>query len=227
MLARRTKRTIVFVRAKKCFRNFKRSETGSQVFFFASNNRFQYFQKPPIFPSSINNNKKERGRKKKPFSQESTHGNKQRGNITLHLSTLRYYSEPPSRLANVISFPLGAPLSSRFLPNSLLLNRSFTSKKGSNYSRPEILLAFDKNSLSSSNSNVIPNDAEFCSNFNFLILRIPTTSIKRSVEFAHFHSTNNWRGRKTCTKNLRMAKLLFSIRSRLGWLVKSRPPSFS
>lgn len=67
MLARRTKRTIVFVRAKKCFRNFKRSETASQVFFFASNNRFQYFQKPPIFPSSINNNKKERGRKKKTF----------------------------------------------------------------------------------------------------------------------------------------------------------------
>lgn len=92
---------------------------------FASNNRFQYFQKPlfppfsPIFPSSINNNKKERGREKKTFFIGiNVHARKQvawKYNITL-IDIKILQRTTLSRLANVISLPLGAPLSSRFLP---------------------------------------------------------------------------------------------------------------
>lgn len=175
MLARRTKGTIVFVRAKKCFRNFKRSETRSQVCFRVEQSIPIFPETPfsPIFPSSINNNKKERGReKKKPFSQESTHGNKQRGNITLHLSTLRYYSEPPSLAWPTLFL---SPLALHFPRVSfqlILLNRSFTSKKGSNYSLVQRFYS-PSTKIPLSSSNVISNDAEFCSNFNFLIFPVP------------------------------------------------------
>lgn len=151
MLARRTKGTIVFVRAKKCFRKFKRSETGSQVCFRVEQSIPIFPETPfsPIFPSSINNNKKERGReKKKPFSQESTftHGNKQRGNITLHLSTLRYYSEPPSLAWPTLFL---SPLALHFPRVSFQLTTQpilYFEKRLELLSRPEILLAFDKNS---------------------------------------------------------------------------------
>lgn len=146
-LAQTAKKERLFSLAEKNAFKILKDQKREVKYVFTANNRFQYFQKPlfSIFipPSSINNDKKEGREEKKNLFHTNQRSHIYvhaeagvRENITLqHLSTLRYYSEPPSRLfLSLLHFP-------RLPSNSLLLNRSFASKKRLELLYVQILVA--------------------------------------------------------------------------------------
>lgn len=142
-LAQTAKKERLFSLAEKNAFKILKDQKREVKYVFTANNRFQYFQKPlfSIFipPSSINNDKKEGREEKKNLFHTNQRSHIYvhaeagvRENITLqHLSTLRYYSEPPLYLAyfspsyTLLVFP----------PTHYYLTDPLLRKKGSNYSR--------------------------------------------------------------------------------------------
>lgn len=140
-LAQTAKKERLFSLAEKNAFKILKDQKREVKYVFTANNRFQYFQKPlfSIFipPSSINNDKKEGREEKKNLFHTNQRSHIYvhaeagvRENITLqHLSTLRYYSEPPSRLfLSLLHFPRLPSTTHYYLTDPLLR------KKGSNYS---------------------------------------------------------------------------------------------
>lgn len=136
-LAQTAKKERLFSLAEKNAFKILKDQKREVKYVFTANNRFQYFQKPlfSIFipPSSINNDKKEgREEKKKPFSYESTftHIRTRRGrrarkyNVTtlIDIKILQRTTLIPRLFLSLLHSP-------RLPSNSLLLNRSFASKK--------------------------------------------------------------------------------------------------
>lgn len=147
-LAQTAKKERLFSLAEKNAFKILKDQKREVKYVFTANNRFQYFQKPlfSIFipPSSINNDKKEgREEKKKPFSYESTftriRTRRGRRARKYNVTTLIDIKILQRTTLSLISLPL--TLSSSSLHYSLLLNRSFASKKRLELLYVQILVA--------------------------------------------------------------------------------------